>query len=124
MPLPTTIPGSECHVLGSTTTGREYEISVWRPAGVTGPLPVLLVTDGNLGFPLATSMVPLMVVGSEMPPVQVVGVGYPVGGDLPAIMELRQLDLFPVRGARRRGPTASSGSSATSCRLGSSSATR
>ena len=97
--VPTTIPGSASHVLGSTATGREYEISVWRPAGAVGPLPVLLVTDGNLMFPLATSTVALMVAGSEMPPVQVVGVGYPVGGDLAAIMEQRPLDLFPVRGS-------------------------
>jgi predicted alpha/beta superfamily hydrolase len=91
------IHGSECHVLSSATTGRDYEVSVWRPAGVAGPLPLLLVTDGNLCFPMATSIVPLMVVGAEMPAVHVVGIGYPTNGDVGAVLELRDLDLIPVR---------------------------
>jgi hypothetical protein len=98
---PTIIPGSECHVIGSKTTGRDYEVSVWRPAGIDGPLPLLVVTDGNLMFPVATSTVALMVVGSEMPAVQVVGVGYPA--DLAAVLELREADLVPARDTRSSG---------------------
>jgi uncharacterized protein len=103
MVSPTTIPGSECHVLRSQTTGRDYEVSVWRPEGIDAPLPLLFVTDGNLMFPLATSTVMMMMFGSEIPPVQVVGVGYPVGGDLAEMVELREGDLCPIRGGTSNG---------------------
>ena len=98
MGQPTVIPGSICDVLRSSITGREYEVSVWRPAfAPLGPLPVVVVTDGNLMFPLATSTVPLLVFSGEMPPAIVVGVGYPTT-DLAAIMDMRGGDLVPVRG--------------------------
>ncbi len=82
-------------MIGSKTTGRDYEVSLWRPAGIDGPLPLLVVTDGNLMFPVATSTVALLVAGSEIPAVQVVGVGYPA--DLATILELREYDLVPGR---------------------------
>ena len=65
-----------------------------RP-GSTVRFPCWLSTDGNLIFPVATSTVALLVAGSEIPAVQVVGVGYPA--DLATILEHREYDLVPGR---------------------------
>jgi hypothetical protein len=62
-----------------------------------------VVTDAHLLFPVATSLVSLMVAGLEMPPVEVIGVGLPLGGDFAAHMQQRGLDLIPTRSAPSEG---------------------
>jgi len=98
MPLPTQSPvslhGSIQFDMHSVISGRTYRIFVYKPA--TSPprtcYPVMVVTDGNLCFPLAATMAAAFELGGET--ALVVGVGYATD-DPKKLFSLRARDLTP-----------------------------
>ena len=92
---PITIPGTQVHTLHSDIVGDDYEISVIPPPPgfATGPVPVVYVLDGSGFAPIAATAVRLLIFGGEIPPVLVVGIGYPAGTDPVEIQRLRHRDF-------------------------------
>jgi uncharacterized protein len=91
---PATIAGAVQGDFPSAITGRTYRVSVFRPFSDPPPggYPLLVVTDGNLTFPIAAAMsTGLMLTGGAA---LVVGVGYPVDDPLTPML-LRTRDLTP-----------------------------
>jgi uncharacterized protein len=77
---PVTIPQTEVHTLSSTHAGREFSISVALPPGYadsTRVYPVLYMLDANWLFDLTANIVRLLGLAQEIPPLVIVGIGYP-----------------------------------------------
>ena len=63
------LPGTELHSLHSNSVDYDFEISVQLPPPkVEGPLPVIYVTDANMGFGMSTAIAGLLGSGAEIPP--------------------------------------------------------
>jgi len=75
------IPGTQVHQIESKAVGDSFEISIFKPEGIDEPLPVIYSTDANNSFGSAANAVNMMILGDEIPPVLLVGVGYRIGGD-------------------------------------------
>jgi predicted alpha/beta superfamily hydrolase len=99
-----TIPNTEVRYLQSSFVDQEFRIYVGYPSGhvesddpdVPAPTyPVLYVLDANLAFAMATELMRLMQLGSDVPPLLLVGIGYPVGG-YEETMNLRTRDYTPT----------------------------
>ena len=78
-------PGTDFHLLRSTTADDEFEISValLRRADETGKrFPVVYVLDANIMFAMAAQTAWLMILGEELPEMIMVGIGHPVGSVL------------------------------------------
>ena len=99
---PITIPGTEVHTLHSDIVGDDYEISVIPPPPgfASGPVPVVYVTDANLLIASAAGAVRLLVPVGDIPPVMLVGIGYPVGNDMVAMHRAALRDLSPIYSER------------------------
>lgn len=90
------IPDTEVHLLESKEVADTFEISVLRPPeGIPGPFPVIYCTDANNCFGAAANIVSGMMLGGEIPPALLVGVGYPIGGDFQDFIRLRTRDFSP-----------------------------
>jgi hypothetical protein len=59
-------------------------------------LPVVYETDANFFFGTIANVVPLLVMGGEIPPVLTVGIGYPVEADMTLFLQRRIYDLSPA----------------------------
>lgn len=103
-PLGTTpVQRSKRYLFHSQEVGTRFVIDICLPSSLLpcdGTWPVVLVTDGNLGFPTAAgtaSILPFEPGGPQ--PVCVVGIGYELSGDGEKAehMSLRNRDLTPVR---------------------------
>jgi predicted alpha/beta superfamily hydrolase len=90
------LPGTEVHQLHSPCVGDEFEISIIPPPPGVGPVPVVYGTDAQLAAGLAASTIPMLVMSGEIPPVLVVLVGYPIGGDFAKFIQLRTRDFTPT----------------------------
>lgn len=94
---PFTIPNSHTHDFTARSNGRRYRAWVATPGkSVPGQLrPILYVNDGNMGFGQVVECTRLMAFSGEIPPVIVVGIGYP---DITAAesMVLRNYELTPT----------------------------
>src|SRR5581483_11782956 len=91
---PVTIPGAIQFDLASRETGRTYRIFVYEPP-VPPPeagWPTVVLTDGNLSFPIASAVGGLLAFAGE--PALIVGVGYPTRSPR-ELMRLRFRDLTP-----------------------------
>jgi predicted alpha/beta superfamily hydrolase len=90
---PATILGATQFDMPSRIAGRTYRIFVSKPVLPPPPAgyPVVVVLDGNYGFPVAAAQMAVAELG-ELPPAIIVGVGYPVDSLIPA-MKLRTTDL-------------------------------
>jgi predicted alpha/beta superfamily hydrolase len=89
--------GSEVHVLRSDAVGDDFEISVFPPMlPVDGPVPVVYCTDANSTVGMAANNVSFLQGGMETPPVRLVCVGYPLGGDWGQFVRLRTRDFMPT----------------------------
>jgi predicted alpha/beta superfamily hydrolase len=97
-PSPVQIPRTQTHLLRSKLVNDDFEILVLMPPeGVTGPLPVIYFTDASLGtFGMATSVVSLLQGGIEIPPVLLIGIGYPIGANAREFIRLRTRDFSPT----------------------------
>ncbi len=95
-PPPVHLPGTEVHSLHSSSVDYDFEISIQLPPPeVEGPVPVIYVTDANMGFGMATAIASMLAGGAEIPPCLLVGIGYPVGADFLAFARLRTRDFTP-----------------------------
>ncbi len=98
---PIQLPGTECHLLHSNGVGDDFEISViLPPPEIPGPFPVVYLTDANFSVGLGTGIIPMLSNGAEIPPVTVVCIGYPIGGDFARFASLRMRDFTPTVEAR------------------------
>ncbi len=99
----TPVQRSKRYLFHSQEVGERFVIDVCLPSKLLpsdGPWPVLLVTDGNLGFPTAAgtaSILPFEPGGPQ--PGCLVGIGYELSGEGEKAehMSLRNRDLTPVR---------------------------
>ncbi len=103
---PIQLPGTEVHQLHSKCVGDEFEISIIPPPPGVGPVPVVYATDANLAAGVAASAVPMLTMSGEIPPVLVVLVGYPIGGDFAQFIRLRTRDFSPTIDERQVGEMA------------------
>jgi len=100
MANPVVLHGTETHVVHSAIMDLDLEIRILHPpVAPPQPLPVVYATDANMSFGIAANVIPLLVMGGEIPPVLTVGIGYPVGADLTYVLRRRQYDLTPTTDA-------------------------
>jgi ferri-bacillibactin esterase len=87
------LPGAEVRSIDSEHVGDEFKILVGRPSARSGPpRSVLFVSDPSIAFGTAFEVARLLGVTGDLPPLLVVGIGYP--GD--RMLALRQRDLTPT----------------------------
>ena len=91
---PVVVHGSIQFDLPSCVSGRSYRIFVFKPAASPPPsgYPVVVVTDGNLSFPLFATMSAGFEFAGQA--ALVVGVGYPTDDPI-KLVSLRTRDLTP-----------------------------
>jgi hypothetical protein len=99
-----TIPNTEVFHIQSSFVEQEFRIYVGYPTGhvesddlgvPTPTYPVIYVLDAHGAFAMATEATRLMQLGSDVPPLLIVGIGYPVGG-YEETMGLRTRDYTPT----------------------------
>lgn len=94
-----TVALSDSYILHSMITGRDYRVSVARPIGVPRnslrKLPVVYVLDADELFGLTTDTARLLEDDGAVPPLLVVGIGYPIDSFAEA-MGPRSTDFTPV----------------------------
>lgn len=90
--------GTEQHILHSDAVGTDFEITVMPPAPElrAGPTPVVYGTDANLSMGMYADTVRLLLAGGEIPPVTLVGIGYPIGADFIQFNVNRTRDFTPM----------------------------
>ena len=89
--------GTEVHTMQSDAVGDAFEITVAPPPpGTEGPVGVVYLTDATTRIGTAVEAVGLLSTSGEIPPLLLVGVGYPIGGDWPRWTRLRTRDFTPV----------------------------
>jgi len=54
------IAGSQVHLVESAAVGDTFEISILKPEGIEGPLPVIYATNANNSFGAAANAVAMM----------------------------------------------------------------
>ena len=86
------IPNTTRTVVASEAIGERFVIDVLKP-DITEPLPVVILTDGNMMFPMVSSTVQLLWAGQDVPKFILVGVGYE---NHEAALVLRTRDLTPT----------------------------
>ena len=86
--------GTEVHDLWSQTVGDTFRVFVGRCG--QDPQAILFVTDANGLFGLIVDTVRLMQIPALVPPLLVVGVGYPGAESMIDTVEIRTRDLTPT----------------------------
>jgi len=97
MASPVVLPRTESHLVHSALMDFDFEICIQGPL-VAGPepLPVVYATDANLFFGAVANASTLLMIGSEIPPVLTVGIGYPAGAGLAYVLRRRLYDFSPT----------------------------
>jgi len=90
-----TVSQSDSYLLQSKVTGRKYRISVALPLGPPARASVVYLLDADELFGLATDTARLLQDSGEIPPVLVVGIGYPIHSFDEAMVP-RSRDFTPV----------------------------
>ena len=101
---PVTMPATATHTLRSLRLPEQLRVDVALPISYEAseqPFPVVYVIDGYWFFPLVSSVVSLLEMAGEIPPVILAGIGYePVGlsraEELERVSNLRCRDLTPT----------------------------
>ena len=91
--------GTQTFPLASSTTGREYQVSVAVPLGYDesqADYPVLYGVDANGQFGILVETARILRIGEQAPPIIIVGIGYPVGGYQTNSSPRRLLELSPA----------------------------
>ncbi len=98
MATPAVLHGTEQHLLHSDAVGVDFEITVMPPAPEleAGPTPVVYGTDANLSLGSYANTIALLMAGGEIPPVTLVGIGYPIGPDWVQFNVNRTRDFTPM----------------------------
>ena len=90
------IENTEVYQLKSDVVGDIFEITVMKPENDSDdPLPVIYLTDANNSLGTGCDVANLLMLGGEIPPVILVAVGYPLGGDFNNFIKLRTRDFSP-----------------------------
>ena len=88
--------GTEVHTLQSDAVGDAFEITVAPPpAGTEGPVGVVYFTDATTRIGTAVETVRSLSTTGEIPPLLLVGVGYPVRAEEAPWLRLRTRDFSP-----------------------------
>jgi predicted alpha/beta superfamily hydrolase len=93
-----TIPGTEVHSIQSSINGQTYQLLIAQPdspAPCGGHYPVLYVLDANACFGLVTDTIRMLQMSLDVPPMIIVGIGYPVRRHMET-MFLRLRDYMPT----------------------------
>ena len=91
------IENTQVFELISDIIGDIFQITVMEPSvDSEKPLPVVYITDANSMLGTACEAVNNMMLGGEIPPVLLVGVGYPVGDKFDDFLRLRTRDFSPT----------------------------
>jgi predicted alpha/beta superfamily hydrolase len=98
----------EVHDIDSTAVGDTFRVFVADCASAMSPgepETTLVVTDANGFFATATQLVRSLQLTALVPPMRVVGIGYPAGGTIESTIQLRardftssHLDMFELSG--------------------------
>ena len=98
---PATIPRSEVRLLQSRIVPQEYKIYIGHPVAFGQTMtsgrkfPVVYALDANGAFGTVTEAARMATFGGELPPMLIVGIGYPVGG-MEETLNLRMRDYTPT----------------------------
>ena len=92
---PFVLPYTRTHHFKADSNGREYRAFIATPSARTpdSPLPVLYALDANGGMGTTVETARMMLLGNEIEPLIIVGVGYDAG--LREMMTLRNYELTP-----------------------------
>ncbi|MDH3208495.1 MAG: alpha/beta hydrolase-fold protein [Gemmatimonadota bacterium] len=85
--------------MSSSATGREYQVSIALPLGYyesNEAYSVLVGVDANGQFGTLTETARLLRLGSQIPPLVVVGIGYPMGGYQSVTRPRRLHEFYPT----------------------------
>lgn len=91
--------GVETRELRASKTGREYQVSVAVPLGYEQSVErysVLVGVDANGQFGTLVETARLLKLGAHIPPLVIVGVGFPVGGYQTLSRPRRLHELYPT----------------------------
>ena len=91
------LPNTEIRTIRSKHIDQEFRLLVARPfvrPGTASKFPVIYLLDADMSFPLARQVALSLQSGQELPPVLIVGIGYP--GGLREGMQLRTRDYTPT----------------------------
>ena len=91
------LENTEERILHSEVLAEDFRILVARPFGPPpgpGGYPVLYLLDADVSFPLVRQVAFSLLSGFELPPVLIVGIGYP--GGIRQGMQLRNRDYTPT----------------------------
>ncbi|HZX56577.1 MAG TPA: alpha/beta hydrolase-fold protein [Ilumatobacteraceae bacterium] len=100
-PPPSALGDVDIYDLASAEVGDTFRVFVGRCGEV--PHALLLVTDANGMFGMAVDTVRLMQLPGLVPPMLVVGVGYPAAATIVETVEIRARDLTPTQTSRFEG---------------------
>ena len=87
--------GTEVHTMHSDAVGDAFEITVAPPPGTEGPVGVVYLTDATTRIGTAVETVRSLSTTGEIPPLLLVGVGYPVRAEEAPWLRLRTRDFSP-----------------------------
>ncbi len=93
---PFTIAHTRTHHFTADSNGKDYRVFVCMPSAKRPetPLPVLYALDANGGFGTVVETARMMMLGQEIEPLIIVGLGY--NASLRAMMALRNYELTPT----------------------------
>jgi hypothetical protein len=99
---PATLPGTASYRLASKHIDQTFQIDVAAPSKTDTKLPVIYVLDGGMSFAMVAQIVGMLrreTAARPLPPVIVVGIGYPAETGSQRSQSLRLRDLTPTHDA-------------------------
>lgn len=92
------IPNTHSHEFVANSNGQPYRVWVATPRKPAEgeQFPVFYVLDGNWSFGTAVETVRMLALGGDVPPLLVVGIGYPGPGGYRDSGRLRNFELSPT----------------------------
>lgn len=94
---PTIVRGAESFLLRARHIDQTFQIDVSAPSSEPEkPLPVVYVTDASFGFGMVAQVVRLLQMTGGLPPMVVVGIGYPKSTTAQEVQALRFREFCPT----------------------------
>ena len=108
---PFSIPNTSSHEFVARSNGQAYQawVATPRKPAEGERFPVLYVLDGNWSFGTATETARMLALSEDVPPLLVVGVGYPGPRGHRDAMSLRNFEFSPTDDAAYRNRAAQQG---------------
>lgn len=96
-PRPTILPNTDQYTIKSEKIDQAFEINIWHdPVGSDQPRPVVYITDGLYMFTMMQASIRMMQLTQELPPITLVGIGYPSDMPITRILATRGRELTPT----------------------------